>query len=313
MKLISLCLISLVISNNIMLQTANHQTFQEVFRQFSKQSDFGNKLFGELSVFIQKGATLQDLNNHVEELRKHLANDQEEDEKYFNEQQQSLESGLEGLVNQVQELKESVDIAAKKISVLNQQQQIIDNLFSQDQDSYQKRLANQNVILETISLLVDRVHALSSEGHSLIEKDNLLEEIKQLGRGKHVEVLAQITAHLDTEQVEKVLNLLENLKNAIFASLEADEAKEQENIRLYNKLTGEITASLSESQRYYQQLEIHFEQKDYELSVGKESIKEVGQKLQDRNDSRQFILDRVQEAQQLLNDNLDRIARWSQE
>ncbi|CAD8138694.1 unnamed protein product [Paramecium pentaurelia] len=313
MKLISLCLIGIVMSNNIMIQTANHSAFQEVFEQFAKSSDFGNKLFGELSVFIQKGATLQDLNDHVEELRKHLADDQAEDEKYFNEQQQSLESGLQGLVNEVQELKETVDTTAKKISVLNQQQQIIDNLFSYDQDSYQKRLANQNVIIETISLLVERVHELSLEGHTLIEKDNLLEEIKQLGRGKHVEVLAQITAHLDTEQLEKILNLLESLRNAVFASLEADEAKEQENIRLYNKLTGEISASISESQRQYQQLKNHFEQKDYELSVGKEGVKEVGQKLQDRNDSRQFILDRVKEAQQLLNDNLDRIARWSQE
>ncbi|CAD8136169.1 unnamed protein product [Paramecium octaurelia] len=313
MKLISLCLIGLVMSNNIMLQKANHPAFQEVFGQFAKSSDFGNKLFGELSAFIQKGATLQVLNDHVEELRKHLADDQAEDEKYFNEQQQSLESELQGLVNEVQELKEAVDTASKKISVLNQQQQIIDNLFSQDQTSYQKRLANQNVILETISLLIERVHALSTEGHSLIEKDNLLEKIKQLGRGKHLEVLAQITAHLDTEQGEKVLNLLDSLNKAVLASLEADEAKEQENIRLYNQLTGEITASLSEAQRHYQQLDNHFEQKDYELSVGKEGVKEVGQKLQDRNDSRQFILDRVREAQQLLNDNLDRIARWSQE
>ncbi|CAD8076680.1 unnamed protein product [Paramecium sonneborni] len=313
MKLISLCLIGLVMSNNIMLQTANHSAFKEVFGQFAKSSDFGNKLFGELSEFIQKGATLQDLNDHVEELRKHLADDQTEDEKFFNEQQESLEAGLQGLVNEVEELKEAVDVAAKKISVLNQQQQIIDNLFSQDQSSYQKRLANQNVILETISLLVERANTLQLEGHSLIEKDNLLEEIKQLGRGKHIEVLAQITAHLGNEQAEKVLKLLESLRNAVVASLEADEAKEQENIRLYNKLSGEITASLSESQRHYQQLEEHFEQKEYELRIGKEGVKEVGLKLQDRNDSRQFILDRVREAQELLNDNLDRIARWSQE
>lgn len=43
------------------------------------------------------------------------------------------------------------------------------------------------------------------------------------------------------------MNLLESLNKAVLASLEADEAKEQENIRLYNKLTGEINASLSEA------------------------------------------------------------------
>ena len=46
--------------------------------------------------------------------------------------------------------------------------------------------------MEVIDQLLERVHILVSEGHSLIEKDNLLEEIKQLGRGKHIEVLAQV-------------------------------------------------------------------------------------------------------------------------
>ncbi|CAK72787.1 unnamed protein product (macronuclear) [Paramecium tetraurelia] len=256
--------------------------------QFANSSDFGNKLFGEHQAFIQKGQHFR--------IWKNMWKNQENIQLTIRQKMKNTQMNNNNLSNldyKVQSMKymNQRKQGSQKISVLNQQQQIIDNLFSQDQTSYQKRLANQNVKLETISLLIERVHALSTEGHSLIEKDNLLEEIKQMGRGKHVEVLAQITPHLDTEQVEKVLNLLGSLNKAVLASLEADEAQEQENIRLSLHITSNWIIILNK----------------------KIMNQEVGQKLQDRNDSIQFILDRVREAQQLLNDNLDRIARWSQE
>ena len=45
------------------------------------------------------------MNDHVEELRKHLADDEEEDEKYFNDKQSQLEAGLQGLVDEVDQLQ----------------------------------------------------------------------------------------------------------------------------------------------------------------------------------------------------------------
>ncbi|CAD8125905.1 unnamed protein product [Paramecium sonneborni] len=299
-------------SNNVMLQTADHGVFSEVFKTYSKQSEFGGRLYGELLMMVQKGETLQNLNDHVEELIKHLSDDQSEDEKYFNEKQQQMEAGMQGLVNEVEELSVQVEQAASRIQVLNKQQTIIDGLFGNDQTAYQKRVGDQNAILDVIGQLLVRVSQLiEGGGHSLIEKDNLLEEIKQLGRGKHIEVLAQITAHLQLEQVEHIQELLNRLRDAVLNSLAIDEEKEQENIRLYNKLSAEIRSSLAETTRQYQELDAHFEQKEQELNLKKLDVREVGETLQDRNDQRQFIFDRVQEAQQLLNDNLDRIARWS--
>ncbi|CAD8113716.1 unnamed protein product [Paramecium primaurelia] len=309
-----LCIMLVTASSNVMLQTADHSAFIEVFKTYSKQSEFGGRLFGELLMMVQKGETLQSLNDHVEELRKHLADDESEDEKYFNEKQQEMEATFSGLANEVEELRVSVEQAASRIQVLNNQQTIIDGLFANDQQAYQKRVGDQNAILDVIGQLLLRVSELQQGGgHSLIEKDNLLDEIKALGRGKHIEVLAQITAHLQTEQVEHIQELLNRLRDAVLNSLAIDEEKEQENIRLYNKLSGEIRSSLAQSDRLYQELDAHFQQKELELNTKKLAVREVGQTLQDRNDQRQFILDRVQEAQKLLNDNLDRIARWSVE
>ncbi|CAD8169672.1 unnamed protein product [Paramecium octaurelia] len=308
-----LCVMLVTASSNVMLQTADHSAFSEVFKTYSKQSEFGGRLFGELLMMVQKGETLQSLNDHVEELRKHLADDESEDEKFFNEKQQEMEASFSGLATEVEELRVSVEQAASRIQVLNKQQTIIDGLFANDQLAYQKRVGDQNAILDVIGQLLVRVSELQQGGHSLIEKDNLLDEIKALGRGKHVEVLAQITAHLQTEQVEHIQELLNRLRDAVLNSLAIDEEKEQENIRLYNKLSGEIRSSLAQSTRSYEELEAHFEQREYELNSKKLAVREVGETLQDRNDQRQFILDRVQEAQKLLNDNLDRIARWSVE
>ncbi|CAD8127712.1 unnamed protein product [Paramecium sonneborni] len=307
-----LCIILVTASSNVMLQTADHSAFSEVFENYSKQSEFGGKLFGELLIMVQKGETLQSLNDHVEELIKHLSDDESEDEKYFNDKQSEMEAGMQGLVTEVEELRVSVEQTASRIQVLNNQQSIIDGLFANDQTAYQKRVGDQNSILDVIGQLLLRVsQLLQGGGHSLIEKDNLLEEIKALGRGKHIEVLAQITAHLQLEQVEHIQELLNRLRDAVLNSLAIDEEKEQENIRLYNKLSAEIRSSLAETTRQHQELDAHFQQKEQELNLKKLDVREVGEKLQDRNDQRQFILDRVEEAQELLNDNLDRIARWS--
>ncbi|CAD8212240.1 unnamed protein product [Paramecium pentaurelia] len=70
-------------------------------RKQSKQSEFGGRLFGELLMMVQKGETLQSLNDHVEELRKHLANDESEDEKYFNDKQQEMEATVLGFNYQI--------------------------------------------------------------------------------------------------------------------------------------------------------------------------------------------------------------------
>ncbi|CAD8210692.1 unnamed protein product [Paramecium pentaurelia] len=295
-----LCVV-LMTARNVILQTADHGVFTEVFKTYAKSSEFGGRLFAELLMMAQKGATLQNLNDHVEELRNYLSDDQAEDEKYLmiNNKNRNLE------------LRLSVESINARIKVLNQQQQIIEGLFENDQFAYQKRLGDQNVILELIDQLIQRLNAMSQDGHSLIEKDNLLDEIKALGRGKHVEVLAQITSHLGNEYIGRIMELLSKLRDAVLNSLEADEVKEQENIRLYNKLSGEIRNSFAESTRQYQELDAHYQSQEYELNVKMEGVKDVGQKLQDRNDDRQFILDRVQEAQKLLNDNLDRIVRWS--
>jgi hypothetical protein len=50
----------------------------------------------------------------------------------------------------------------------------------------------------------------------------------------------KLTAHLDHDQVEKILQLFQQLSTAIKESLAADESKEEENVRLHNSLREEI-------------------------------------------------------------------------
>lgn len=140
----------------------------------------------------QKGALLADLDEHIAELKKHLEADQSADDKLLETELARLNSEISGLENEVQEFERQLEFLQKKLDVLKEQSEVIDNIFAADSEAYYERIGAQNSMLATIEILLQKINDHLLEGHSLVQTDDLLKELKELGRGKHIEVLAQV-------------------------------------------------------------------------------------------------------------------------
>ncbi|KAM3146609.1 hypothetical protein pb186bvf_001139 [Paramecium bursaria] len=308
-----LCLIALglALDEAILLQKPSQDKLKEIFSKLAEDgSEQGQQLFVQLQAKVQAGATFHNIEDHISELRTQLEADSQFDVKKFQDEQVALEKEYEDASSEIEEIKKQRDYLDSKLEILIEQSELIDNLFASDSDAYTTRVGTQNAMLETISILIEKINQHLLEGHSFVEKEDLFEELKAIGRGNHIEVLAQLTAHLDSEQVAKILSLFDSLKTAIQESLAADEAKEQANIELHNKLRAElgelipkVTQQVEDAQNQYDSIIEHASQAHYELQ-------ELGVSFQNREDYRRLALEKTIEAQKLLQDHLETLSRW---
>lgn len=89
-------------------------------------------------------------------------------------------------------------------------------------------------MIDTLDELVDKIKTNIQHAEIMLQTTDLFENLKKIGKGKHVDVLAevnalfhlQLTAHLDHDLVERILVLFAELRQSISETLGDDEVKE---------------------------------------------------------------------------------------
>jgi len=140
---------------------------------------------------------------------------------------------------------------------LNDQKGQLDLIRSQDEAIYVERVADHNDAMDSIDVALDLLDEIFSGEESFVQLSTLsakmLKHSIKLRATKHyspvVSVFAQIAAKkvlADSASLEKVRDLLQNLRVNIQNSLSDYQTQETSSVDTYNSRVGDITTSLTE-------------------------------------------------------------------
>lgn len=80
----------------------------------------------------------------------------------------------------------------EKLSVVNSQAQVVDALFTQDSVAYAARVGTLHSMIDTLDELVEKIQSNLQHAQVMLQKTDLFENLKKIGKGKHVDVLAEV-------------------------------------------------------------------------------------------------------------------------
>ncbi|CAK71340.1 unnamed protein product (macronuclear) [Paramecium tetraurelia] len=287
----------------------NLSKFAKVFEHYNQSNQFSKSLFTQLKSKVLNGATIQDLDDHFAELVGHLEKDEFSQQQLYQVEQARLEGTILQLEDELKQLEEQNAYLIQKQETLNEEAQQIDVLFSANHEAYIQKIGEQYTLIEAIDELISQVQ----EKQTIKDDSDIMEKLKQISEDQHISILAQVTAHLDMEQADKILVLFQDLKDTLKEGLEVDEQNNELNVKLHTEIRQSIGrydlrinyfSMIPETLIQQEEILNSIKEQQNTLSITKMALEKLKSDMDEVTSDRNFALLQIQQAKSILKDNI---------
>ncbi|CAD8134585.1 unnamed protein product [Paramecium octaurelia] len=278
----------------------NLSKFAKVFEQYNQSNQFSKSLFTQLKSKVQNGATIQDLDDHFAELVGHLEKDEFSQQQLYQVEQARLEGTILQLEDELKQLEEQNAYLIQKQETLNEEAQQIDVLFSANHEAYIQKIGEQYTLIEAIDELISQVQ----EKQTIKDDSDIMEKLKQISEDQHISILAQVTAHLDIEQADKILVLFQDLKDSLKEGLEVDEQNNELNVKLHTEIRQSIGSMIPETLIQQEEILNSIKEQQNTLEITKLALEKLKSDMNEVTSDRNFALLQIQQAKSILQHNI---------
>ncbi|CAD8134807.1 unnamed protein product [Paramecium pentaurelia] len=301
MILILLGLITLIqASSENNQKPVNLSKFAKIFEQYNQSNQFSKSLFTQLKSKVINGATVQDIDDHFAELVGHIEKDEFSQQQLYQVEQARLEGTILQLEDELKQLEEQNAYLIQKQETLNEEAQQIDVLFSANHEAYIQKIGEQYTLIEAIDELISQVQ----EKQTIKDDSDIMEKLKQISEDQHISILAQVTAHLDMEQADKILVLFKDLKDVLKEGLEIDEQNNELNVKLHTEIRQSIGSMIPETLIQQEEIIKSINEQQNTLTMTKIALEKLKSDMDAINQDRNFALLQIQQAKSIFKENI---------
>ncbi|CAD8054190.1 unnamed protein product [Paramecium primaurelia] len=301
MILILLGLITLIqASSENNQKPVNLSKFAKIFEQYNQSNQFSKTLFTQLKSKVINGATVQDIDDHFAELVGHIEKDEFSQQQLYQVEQARLEGTILQIEDELKQLEEQNAYLIQKQETLNEEAQQIDVLFSANHEAYIQKIGEQYTLIEAIDELISQVQ----EKQAIKDDSDIMEKLKQISEDQHISILAQVTAHLDMEQADKILVLFKDLKDVLKEGLEIDEQNNELNVKLHTEIRQSIGSMIPETLIQQEEIIKSINEQQNTLTMTKIALEKLKSDMDAINQDRNFALLQIQQAKSIFKENI---------
>ncbi|CAD8051398.1 unnamed protein product [Paramecium sonneborni] len=277
--------------------------FAKIFEHYNQSNQFNRSLFTQLKSKVLNGATVQDLDDHFAELVGHLEKDEFSQQQLYSVEEARLEGMITQLEDELKQLDEQNKYLIQKQETLNEEAREIDVLFSANHEAYIQKIGEQYTLIEAIDELISQIQ----EKQTIKDDSDIMEKLRQISEDQHISILAQVTAHLDLEQADKIQTLFKELKDALKEGIEMDELNNELNVKLHTDIRGSIGNLIPETLIQQEEIINSITEQQNTLKITKEALDKLKSDMDAITQERKFALLQISQAKSIIKENIDQI------
>jgi len=142
------------------------------------------------------------------------------------------------LSTEIKRLKASIDNANLQLSILGKREANLEVNHEQDAADYEQRVQDHTQVLEALDIIIPKLQAITAQESS---PQAIFAELAKIGKSNPIAALVEVAASLDPEALASVVSKLQDIRNSVQSSLEADKEHQDESETNYQNLLSEIS------------------------------------------------------------------------
>eukprot|EP01017_Pseudomicrothorax_dubius_P047868 TRINITY_DN8636_c0_g1_i3.p1 TRINITY_DN8636_c0_g1~~TRINITY_DN8636_c0_g1_i3.p1 ORF type:complete len:388 (-),score=162.09 TRINITY_DN8636_c0_g1_i3:60-1223(-) len=261
-----------VLSATVTAVSVNSGDFQQLQGNFLVQlqatpafkalssSEFGSHLLETITTLLQTGGTFDEVIKLLEELKNNLETEQLADNSDFTTAKASIEGDIKlnrekaakavqeygdatiqvkNLIVAINDLRGKLRNHKKQLKSILDQRKSLEASNAEEQREFAKRNGEQRQVIEVLGTLITDLtnKVLNAQGSlSLVEQKQLFDQIDKIGGHSPISVLVDLTSTFDQNTVRLIIGKLERLREAIKATLAADEANHEKSVATFKAM-----------------------------------------------------------------------------
>eukprot|EP01017_Pseudomicrothorax_dubius_P047876 TRINITY_DN8636_c0_g2_i7.p1 TRINITY_DN8636_c0_g2~~TRINITY_DN8636_c0_g2_i7.p1 ORF type:complete len:388 (+),score=165.65 TRINITY_DN8636_c0_g2_i7:66-1229(+) len=261
-----------VLSATVTAVSVNSGDFQQLQGNFLVQlqatpafkalssSEFGSHLLETITTLLQTGGTFDEVIKLLEELKNNLETEQLADNSDFTTAKASIEGDIKlnrekaakavqeygdatiqvkNLIVAINDLRGKLRNHKKQLKSILDQRKSLEASNAEEQREFAKRNGEQRQVIEVLGTLITDLtnKVLNAQGSlSLVEQKQLFDQIDKIGGQSPISVLVDLTSTFDQNTVRLIIGKLERLREAIKATLAADEANHEKSVATFKAM-----------------------------------------------------------------------------
>ncbi|CAK55826.1 unnamed protein product (macronuclear) [Paramecium tetraurelia] len=240
MSLIRFNLLLLTIGVCLSAMTPQASLLMKSFHQFG-QSPYSDQLKELVQIKLETGAQVDEVLKLIQELLDSLKSDQfsikniselEDDLSKLNTDLANANVLIQTLAELLVILRETIITYEKQLSILNEQEQFIRNARAADVKAYNRRVESANKVINALNLIIQKLSKAVDEQTTDENRQAILAQIhsechEQFGPNHPITILVKLTTRFDVPTVQRILEKLEQIRDAATKSLNEDIAAEE--------------------------------------------------------------------------------------
>eukprot|EP01017_Pseudomicrothorax_dubius_P047872 TRINITY_DN8636_c0_g1_i8.p1 TRINITY_DN8636_c0_g1~~TRINITY_DN8636_c0_g1_i8.p1 ORF type:complete len:372 (-),score=151.34 TRINITY_DN8636_c0_g1_i8:200-1315(-) len=223
-------------------------------------SEFGSHLLETITTLLQTGGTFDEVIKLLEELKNNLETEQLADNSDFTTAKASIEGDIKlnrekaakavqeygdatiqvkNLIVAINDLRGKLRNHKKQLKSILDQRKSLEASNAEEQREFAKRNGEQRQVIEVLGTLITDLtnKVLNAQGSlSLVEQKQLFDQIDKIGGHSPISVLVDLTSTFDQNTVRLIIGKLERLREAIKATLAADEANHEKSVATFKAM-----------------------------------------------------------------------------
>eukprot|EP01017_Pseudomicrothorax_dubius_P047877 TRINITY_DN8636_c0_g2_i8.p1 TRINITY_DN8636_c0_g2~~TRINITY_DN8636_c0_g2_i8.p1 ORF type:complete len:372 (+),score=155.92 TRINITY_DN8636_c0_g2_i8:150-1265(+) len=223
-------------------------------------SEFGSHLLETITTLLQTGGTFDEVIKLLEELKNNLETEQLADNSDFTTAKASIEGDIKlnrekaakavqeygdatiqvkNLIVAINDLRGKLRNHKKQLKSILDQRKSLEASNAEEQREFAKRNGEQRQVIEVLGTLITDLtnKVLNAQGSlSLVEQKQLFDQIDKIGGQSPISVLVDLTSTFDQNTVRLIIGKLERLREAIKATLAADEANHEKSVATFKAM-----------------------------------------------------------------------------